>query len=300
MKKRTLFVILGVVMGTWGCSFSAGTITTPTPTEVDEVGTVVATTLQAFTASPTEGASTQAVETPAATQADGIPISSEGVSFVIPGGVAAGANAEKMTAVESNSGAPWDIAPTHLRLTFTGYALQSKFHEPRIYVYPAEDYAASNPQAAEQIERLKRILTGATPLQETLPLVPSFNAAQLFAAQIKIIAFPNGGGGIRSLTQYAQYAAPVNNRELFYHFQGLSGDSKYYIVAILPVAAPILPEDEKPEANVPEGGIPLPTTVGPNQVYYFSVTEALNTLSPDAFTPSLEALDALFEFMLLT
>jgi len=71
-------------------------------------------------------------------------------------------------------------------------------------------------------------------------------------------------------------------------------------VAILPVAAPILPEDEKPEANVPEGGIPLPTTVGPNQVYYFSVTEALNTLSPDAFTPSLEALDALFEFMLLT
>jgi hypothetical protein len=300
MKKRTLIVILGVVMGTWGCSFSAGTIPTSTPTQGDEVGTVVAATLQAFTASPTESVSTQAVETPGMTETGGTQISSGGVSFVIPDGVASGANAETMTAVEANSGAPWDIAPTHLRFTFTGYALQSKFHEPRIYVYPAEDYAASNPQAAEQIERLKRILTGATPLQETLPLVPSFNAAQLFAAQIKIIAFPNGGGGIRSLTQYAQYAAPVNNRELFYHFQGLSGDSKYYIVAILPVAAPILPEDEKPEANVPEGGIPLPTTVGPNQGYYFSVTEALNTLSPDAFTPSLEALDALFEFMLLT
>ena len=38
MKKRTLFVILGVVMGTWGCSFSAGTI--PTATQADEVGTL--------------------------------------------------------------------------------------------------------------------------------------------------------------------------------------------------------------------------------------------------------------------
>jgi len=117
MKKRTLFVILGVVMGSWGCSFSAGTIATPTPTQVDEVGTVVAATLQAFTASPTESLSTQAVETPAATQTGGTPISSEGVSLVIPGGLASGANAEKMTAVDSNSGAPWDIAPTYLRIT---------------------------------------------------------------------------------------------------------------------------------------------------------------------------------------
>src|SRR4030095_2000614 len=86
MKKRTLFVLLGVVMGTWGCSFSAGTIATPTPTQVDEVGTVVAATLQAFTASATESASTKAVETPAATQTDGpqtgaVPMSAEGISF---------------------------------------------------------------------------------------------------------------------------------------------------------------------------------------------------------------------------
>jgi len=116
MKKRTLFVIFGVAIGTWGCSFSAGIIPTPTQTLVNEVGTVVAATMQAYTASPTEGISTQVVTSPAATQEGGIPVSSGGVSFVIPGGLAGGANAETMTAVDSNSGAPWDIAPTHLSL----------------------------------------------------------------------------------------------------------------------------------------------------------------------------------------
>jgi len=300
MKKRTLFVILGVVIGTWGCSFSAGTIGTPTPTQVDEIETGVAATLQADTASPTESSSTEVTATQDPTPEGGTPVSFEGVSFVIPDGVAGDANTEKMTALESNTDAPWDVAPTHLRFTLTDYQSQGKFHEPRIFVYPAGEYAQKNPNAAEQLDRLRKILTGATPLHETLPAVPFFNAAPLLSAQIKIIPFANGGGGIRSLTQYAQYAAPVNNHELFYHFQGLSSDGNYYVVAILPITAPILPEDEKPEATVPEGGIPIPTDIGPNQVYYFSVTEKLNSLSPDAYTPSLNTLDALIQSMTVT
>ena len=298
MKKRTLFVILGMAMGTWGCSFSAGTISTPTPAQIDEVGTVVAATMEAHTASPTGSISTQA-STEAATQAGRTPVSFEGVSFTIPNGMASSANTDKMTAVESNTDAPWDIAPTHLRFTLTEYQLQSKFHEPRVFVYPAEEYAGINTNAAEQIERLKKILAGAPALQETLPTVPFFNAASIIAANIKTIPFQNGGG-IRFLTQYAQYAAPINNHELFYHFQGLTSDGKYYVIAILPITAPILPEDEKPEATVPEGGIPIPTDVGPNDVYYFSITEKLNSLSQDAFTPSLDSLDALIQSILVT
>lgn len=289
-----------MAIGTWGCSFSAGTIPTPTQTSPDEVGTVVAATLQSYTASPTDGLSTPDLSTQAATQAGGTPISFEGISFLIPSEIGTGANTEKMTAVESNTDAPWDIAPTHLRITLIDYPLQDKFHEPRIFVYPAGEYAASNPLAAEQLDRLRKALTGATLLEETLPTVPFFNAAPLLTAQIKILPFQNGGGGVRSLTQYAQYAAPVNNHELFYHFQGLSGDGNYYVVAILPVTAPMLPEDEKPEASVPEGGIPIPTAVGPNEVYYFSVTEKLNSLSPDAFTPALDALDTLIQSIVIT
>lgn len=291
MKKRTLFVILGLVMGAGGCSFSAGTVVTPT---ADEVGTIVAATMQTFTAAPGEGPATRAV-----TQMEGTPVSHENVSFVIPSGLASDANAETMTALDTNSGAPWDVAPTHLRFTLTGYPLQDKFHEPRIFVYPADEYAQVNPNAAEQIDRLKKILAGAPPLLETLPNVPFFNAAAQIAAQIKMIPFQNGSG-VRSLTQYAQYAAPINNRELFYHLQGLTSDTKYYVIAILPVTAAILPEDENPEATVPEGGVPIPTAVGPNEVYYFSVTEKLNSLTPDAFTPSHNALDALVQSIVVT
>jgi hypothetical protein len=268
---------------------------------VDGVGTIVAATMHAYTAVPTEDistpVSTEAASEPA-TQTGGTPISYEGVSFIIPGGVASAANTEKITAVESNSGAPWEIAPTHLRFTLTEYQLQGRLHEPQIFVYPADEYAQSNPTASEQIERLRRILAGGTPLLETLPIVPFFNATPQIAASIKLLPFQNGGG-VRWLTQYAQYAAPINNHELFYHFQGLTSDGKHYIIAVLPITASILPEDEKPEATIPEGGVPIPTDVGPNDVYYFSVTEKLNALSPDAFTPSPGALDALIQSILV-
>lgn len=296
MKKRNLFVILGAVIGVWGCSFSVGTIQTPTQSPEDQVGTIVAATMQAYTASPVEGT---LAASPAATQAQGAPISFEGVSFVVANGAASGVTPEKMTAVETNTGGPWEIAPTHLRFTLTGYTLQGRFHEPGIFVYPTDAYAASNANAAEQIGRLTKILAGEALLEETLPRIPFFNAGPLIAAQISLIPFQNGSG-VRVLTQYDQYLAPINNHELFYHFQGLTSDGKSYIIAILPVTAPVLAEDEKPEAAVPEGGVPIPTDVGPNQVYYFSVTEKLNSLSPEAFTPPLEVLDALIRSILVT
>jgi hypothetical protein len=291
MKKQTWFVILGVATTLTACSMG---IQIPTPqSQADQIGTVVATTMQAYTASPKSNA------TAASAQVNGTPVSFEHISFVVPSGLASGANPETMTAVDTNSEAPWDIAPTHLRFTLTGYQLQGKFHEPRIFVYSAEEYARSNPTAAEQIERLKKILAGGTLLQETLPNVPFFNAAAQIAADIKPIPFQNGSG-VRFLTQYAQYAAPINNRELFYHFQGLTKDGKYYVIAILPISAPMLAEDEKPESPVPAGGVPIPADIGPNEVYYFSVTEKLNSLPPDSFTPSLNALDALIQSILVT
>ncbi|MGZ9236132.1 MAG: hypothetical protein ACXW4E_11465 [Anaerolineales bacterium] len=292
MKTRRILGIFGVVISTLACSFAGGVLATPTP--ADEVGTVVAMTMQALSAVPS-----QSISTSAATQASGIPVSFENVSFFMPDGLASSANTEKMTAVDTNSGAPWEIAPTHLRFTLTGYVLQDKFHEPRIFVYPASEYAQVNPGAAEQIERVQKILAGSALLKETLPAVPSFNAGPLIAANMKIIAFQNGRG-VRALTQYAQYAAPINNRELFYHFQGLTSDNKYYVIAILPITAPILAEDEKPESAVPAEGVPIPTDIGPNEVYYLSVTQKLNALSPESYTPSLNALDALIQSILST
>jgi len=288
MKKQIGVGVFGILMTSLACSIS--TITPITATPVDQVGTIVAATMQALTAAPS-----QSVTTPNPT---GIPVSYENVSFVVPNGVASAANPEKMTAVDTNSGAPWEIAPTHLRFTLTGYPLQGKFFEPQIFVYPAEAYAQVNPAAAEQIERLKKAAAGSPLLKETLPNVPFFNAAHLMAARIQLLNFQNGSG-VRELTQYDQYPAPINNHELFYHFEGLTSDNQYYIIAVLPVTAPMLAEDEKPESPVPAGGIPIQTGVGTNNTYYFLVTEKLNSQAPDTFTPSITMLDALIKSILV-
>ncbi|MCK7461774.1 MAG: hypothetical protein MZU84_06800 [Sphingobacterium sp.] len=158
------------------------------------------------------------------------------------------------------------------------------------------------PSAFESIRRLDNILyaPGGPALNDELPAVPFFNAAQVFAANVQLVSFQNGGG-VRFVTEYAQYAASANNTDLFYHFQGVARDGAYYIVAILPVTAPKLAETSDSGAPLPEGGVPYPYFAeGANadmQTYYASVTDLLNATSADAFTPSISQLDALIQSM---
>jgi hypothetical protein len=293
MKKQTFFAIFGIMIINLACSFVAGI--PATPTQVAEIATIVATTMQALTAAPSESVSTQVP-----TQISGTPVSFENVSLVIPNGLAGGANTEAAPAISAESGAPWEVVPAHLIFTLTEYQLQNKFHEPRIFVYPADEYAIVNSHAENQINQIKKILAGSPISKNTLPRIPWFNAEALISVNIQIIKFQNGSG-IRDLTLYSQYLAPINNRELFYHFEGLTDDGKYYVLAILPITAPILPDDEKPDAVVPPGGVPIPTDFGPdNTIYYDYVTEKLNSLDSDSFSPSLSALDALMQSLLVT
>ncbi len=90
--------------------------------------------------------------------------------------------------------------------------------------------------------------------------------------------------------------AIINNDELIYHYEGLTDDGQYYVVAILPVAAPGLPEDGQPGSPVPAGGVPVPdwNDMNANWIgYYGEVRQMLQGLEPGAFTPNLDQLDAL-------
>jgi hypothetical protein len=137
-------------------------------------------------------------------------------------------------------------------MRLVGYPLQAKAHEPQIYVFPAQAYAELIPGAFESIHRLDDILygPGGTLRDEGLPALPFFNAQPVFASNIKVLMFQNGGG-VRLLTQYAQYPAPANNCELFYHFQGLSRDGEYYILAVLPITVPVLAESSDQGQSFP-------------------------------------------------
>ncbi len=229
----------------------------------------------------------------------GIPVSATPIRFVIPAGLATGASAETIDVVTDQTGAPWDVAPAHLQLTFEGYALQGSFHVPQLFVYPAQEYAAMNPAAAESVKRLQAILADPSGSynKDTLPRVPFFNAGQVFAAQQKVIHF-SGGSGKRFMTQYAQDVSPVNNSGLFYDFAGLSDDGKYFIIAILPANLPFLAADNNPSATVPAGGIPFPPSSSSGssfESYYQQIAQRIDAASPDEFAPPLSMLDALIQ-----
>jgi len=229
----------------------------------------------------------------------GIPFFASPIKLVIPNGLAASARAETIDIVTDQTGAPWDAAPAHLQITLQSYSLESSFHVPQIFVYPAPDYATANQKAAESIKRLQAI--AASPNEqytnEALPIIPFINAGQVFAAQEKVLPF-TGGSGIRIVTQYASDISPINNGGLFYHFEGLTSDGKYYIVAILPVNLSFLPADNNPASPIPSGGITFPqnNASGPDFENYFKqVTNQINSTAPDQFNPSLNTLDSLIQ-----
>jgi hypothetical protein len=249
-------------------------------------------------ATPTSAPPTgTAMVTPTHVLTHGNVVTLNNISLTIPEELAKDALLEIVPAKTDEE--PWEITPEYQQITLTGYQLEGKFHEPQIFVFPADEYAQNNPSAADQIDRLKKILAGFIPLRETLPRIPFFNAEMQIAANIQMVTFQSGNGE-RHLTQYAQYLAPINNHELIYQFAGLTTDEKYFILAVLPITAPILAENENPDAPVSTEGVPIPTDFGPNDPYYSSITQKLVSLDPDAYTPSLNTLDELIQSILIT
>lgn len=221
------------------------------------------------------------------------------ISITIPAGLGTNAISQTVPASTDADAPTWGVAPAHLEITLTGYPLQGKFHQPKIYVYPANEYAQINAGAAESMSRVRNVTAGTPLSKENMPGVPFFNAAQVFAAQMQALTFQNGSG-VRMVTEYAQYLAPINNNELIYQFQGLTNDGNYYMIAILPVTAPILAETDRPDAVIPTGGVPLPADGVPNEAYYTAITDTLNALSPDSFSPPLTVLDSMIRSILVT
>lgn len=286
MKKIWTILVAGLLILT-ACA--------PTPAATSDgpnVDDIVAATMQALTAAAPPPTSTQ--------PADGMAVSFQHVSFVLPTGLATNVLAGSVPAVIMPDDGPiMANAPEHVKFEFDNYALYDTFHDAQVLVFPVQEYAAVNEGAAANIAKLQAIINGtAAANADNLPHITTFNAAQVFAAQIQTVKFANGSG-VRFLTEYAQYVATVNNKDMFYCFQGLTDDGKYYILAILPISHPLLAFDEKPETVIPEGGIPFPgydnTDASAFDAYYDSVIALLNQQAANSFMPTLADLDKLIE-----
>ena len=162
----------------------------------DSVATAVAGTMQALTAvapAPTTAPLTSApTEAPQPTASQGIPVNYKNVSFVIPAGLASDALPQTIAAMTEQTSGPWDVAPEHIRFSLRNYYVAVKpFSVCQIDIYPADEYANQHTAANVSLQRLKGALgnPSASLTNETLPQVPYFNAASVFAAQVKRIHF---------------------------------------------------------------------------------------------------------------
>ena len=214
----------------------------------------------------------------------------QGVRFSYAPMLAANVSVETVPASPDSNDAPyWDRFPEHLKFTLNGYLLANTFHEPHIWVYPVQELQQKSEGGAIAFMELHQLLADHPQAPESLPMMPIFNAAQLLRAQVGYLRFGNGEG-VRYLTEYAQYTAPINNKDLFYTFQGLTDDERYYVAAVLPIHHPNLPTDAETFMQGRDWG----QFSDVYQPYLEEMTRQLNGFDANSFSPSLSQLDDIF------
>lgn len=196
------------------------------------------------------------------------------------------------------------LQPAHTVLHLAGYPESENYREPQISVYPVDAYTRLTLIAEQEIEHLQALLAAwphpePMPGEDNLPHLPERNAAQILHARATRLTFKNGGG-IRYLTQYVQDFSPVVSKSMFYTFQGLTDDGRFYVSAVLPVGSDAVPHDI-PTAQ--EQGFDSFTFNFDRTGYesYLAEQQAQVERLDDAdFTPDLAVLDALMQSLDLT
>jgi hypothetical protein len=278
MKRvMSLLAILSIMM--FACNISS----TATPAVVTT--SALTATIPVPTEPPTATEPPQATETP-------IPKTNttcNEMSLFLDAALASGFNCQSMPEAADTSLPPFAINPKYTEITLQGYPLGIRMMTPHIDVFPVERYGQLLPDTLPTLlTDLQSFINGTAPGTHELPLLPIQNAGQLIHVQYQVIPFADGKG-TRFLTEYAQFFDPINNFDMFYTFQGLTSDGKYWISAVLPISNPILPADGK---NPPNGqswddfGNAFPK-------YIANITTQLNSQAPENYSPSIPMLDTL-------
>ena len=213
------------------------------------------------------------------------------LSFYYPASVAEKIRSEKINA--SGEGAFIEY-PEHKLLSFDDYLLTGTFLSPIIQVFPLDEYLVLSDHAKETIETLKIITAEKTitgNLTE-LPYLPWPNASQQFYANPEFIESETASG-LRYLTQYVQDVGPVTNQGLFYTYQGITADQKYYISAVFPVNHAELPLDW--DDYFTSSGTDYESFAENYSGYLDLTVQMLDESCADEFKPSLQLLDEIIK-----
>jgi len=280
--KRLTMIMLVFLPVLFACT---GIQTATPPVSQPSLETVVAATFQALTA-----------QAPSPTLNNGQLITFNNVSFTIPNGLSLTVSPVISTDTEYPFIYPQEEPmPSHMRFEIGNYPITSyPEHSNEILVFNAQKYAAYSANLQETVSAL---ITG----QDAIAPFPESLVDGYFFAQAAPIRFQNGHG-VRYLEEVLTGIAPINNQELFYYFQGITDDGMYFISARLHISASFLVADSNPNSITPPDGIPFiwDSTKFDLAKYYQDIEEKLNSSLPDAYSPSLNLLDALINSILVT
>lgn len=158
-----------------------------------------------------------------------------------------------------------------------------------LYVYPIEGHADEFP-----VDYVRSLASGIPPnsSESSLPLKPGgipFSAAQTLVVQYEPKTFDESMG-IRYLTEFRQDVGAPSGGSVFYTYQGVTADGKYWIAVYAPIDHQVFDD----------GGGDWPDWITWDQwcmqnyeECHNDIVERLNSEAPDSFVPSIEVLDDL-------
>jgi len=213
-----------------------------------------------------------------------------GTSFQYDSNLASTVTCETIPAQPPSEDIPyWEVNPEYTSFTFQGYPLQGTQWQPQIYIFPVAEYENLVPDITPLIEELQQVLIDQPSHPDGIPFLPIVNAGQMMRTRVHYLSFANGNG-VSFLTQYAQAVDPINNYALFYTFQGLTQDGKWYVSATFPVSHPSLPANG---SEIPGGDYDQFSQTFAQ--YLDDIQSQLEGESKDSFLPNLELLDQLVQ-----
>lgn len=191
--------------------------------------------------------------------------------------------------------------PMHVAYFFD-YNGPSEWLDPRqmqLRVFPLAEYAAlyegSNVEGwiEGEVATLRDIIEAAPEIPEdSIPLLPAQAAVQVFHAGVRYLDF-QGGSGVRFVTYYAQDVSPIVGERIFYTFQGLTNDDRFWISFFAPIDTDVLPStyDDLPadfdyDAFAAE--------------YESYIADTITALGNTNYAPDLAALDAMIQSLEIT
>lgn len=217
-----------------------------------------------------------------------------GVTFTFDNQLAQSAKGENLDAIPVTEGPAFGGArPAQVRFLFNGAKPDDFFnpHLAQVDVFKTDDWSKLDPAIAQQVTDLQALLKDKpATFPKYMPFLPPANAQQVLHAQAKYLDFQNGSG-VSYITYYAQDVSPVTADQIFYTFQGLTSDGKYYVQVFYPITTSLLPKD----ANTALGGASYDEWTKNYTTYLSNLTKDLNGLLPAAYSPNLTLIDNLVQ-----